>query len=632
VSAIVGVWRRDGGPAPSADLERMLAACPRNTRGSTWSWDDGPFAVAGVGASSRANDDDCVAAVCGAVYAAGEGRGALLRKDESDAQIILDRYRSFADEFLRGVRGSFTAAVHDRSRHTLLLARDWFGHRPIYYAIVGGAVYFSSYIRPLLTVVPFLRPNEEAIADLLLWGSTSSPEQTFFDGILAVPPGRMVEFTAAGVSVHAAQDVDRFRTIRCNDDYEAAELLRDAVLEAVRRTIARASAVAVSVSGGLDSSAIYCGVRDLRQRGLAGAQLRGYTFHFPGDHLADEMAYLRLLEEGGNTIRRITAHPGWLESASLATWSSEAPVLFAQLNSEYRLLRAAAEDGCDALLDGGFGDQAVGNHAYWLDLLFSFRWKRLLRDMREQPLWQDDTTLKDWIDPLQPSLQRLLIPEFLLPVARRIRHMADADDSPKWYSSRLRRLAQERACSQPSPRIAANSHHAVDLYRMSHQRYYLHLWETALKRAAEFGIELGHPFTDPDLLQLLMALPGDQVSVGGVFRGLFREAMRGILPEPIRLRRSKADFLPAVRNAARKELQTFEFGRNMAVVEMGMVELGALRRDLPRMLRLINDRNDICAPREVMNLLALEIWLRVYFRGERPQAASVAPDLVAQPA
>ncbi len=129
-----------------------------------------------------------------------------------------------------------------------------------------------------------------------------------------------------------------------------------------------------------------------------------------------------------------------------------------------------------------------------------------------------------------------------------------------------------------------------------------------------------------------MALPGDQVSVGGVFRGLFREAMRGILPEPIRLRRSKADFLPAVRNAARKELQTFEFGRNMAVVEMGMVELGALRRDLPRMLRLINDRNDICAPREVMNLLALEIWLRVYFRGERPQAASVAPDLVAQPA
>jgi asparagine synthase (glutamine-hydrolysing) len=377
------------------------------------------------------------------------------------------------------------------------------------------------------------------------------------------------------------------------------------------------------VSGGLDSSAIYCGIRELQRLGFTTAQLRGYTYIFPGDNLADETAYLQLLDGNGDTIRRITAHSGWLESASLAALSSEAPAPQPQLNSEYRMLRAAAQDGCDTLLDGAFGDQAVGHHAYWLDLFFGLRWMHLLRDMGEQPLWQDDTSLKDWLDVLKPNLLRILVPEFLLRVARRLRRVANDSESPRWYSSRLRRLALERACSQPSPRFGANSHHAADLYRMAHQRYYLHSWETLLKRAAEFGLELKHPFTDPDLLQLLMALPGEQVSVGGVFRGLYREAMRHILPEPIRLRRSKADFTPAVRNAARQELQSFHFGRDMIAAEMGFVEPVAFRRDLSRMRRFIDQRDNICAPRELTNLLALEIWLRVYFRGEKPQSPSV---------
>src|SRR5688572_289015 len=76
-------------------------------------------------------------------------------RTQSDTEVILHAYTAWGDEGVRRLRGIFAFAVWDAPRRRLLLARDRFGVKPLYYAALpGGALAFASEIRPLLGLLP----------------------------------------------------------------------------------------------------------------------------------------------------------------------------------------------------------------------------------------------------------------------------------------------------------------------------------------------------------------------------------------------------------------------------------------------------------------------------------------------
>src|SRR5262249_26069375 len=93
----------------------------------------------------------------------------------------------------RKLRGMFALAIYDTRTRTLLLARDRFGIKPLFYAPVPERLMFASEIRALRGLPGVdLRPDRQAISDFAALFFMPAPE-TFYAGIRALEPGEMLE-------------------------------------------------------------------------------------------------------------------------------------------------------------------------------------------------------------------------------------------------------------------------------------------------------------------------------------------------------------------------------------------------------------------------------------------------------
>jgi len=122
------------------------------------------------------------------------------------------------------------------------------------------------------------------------------------------------------------------------------------------------------------------------------------------------------------------------------------------------------------------------------------------------------------------------------------------------------------------------------------------------------------PFLDRDVIQFLMATPGEVQSAGGVPRALVRDGLAGILPDAIRRRRWKADYSEPVNLGAARDLAAARalFADTPRSVAWGYVDRSRALLELDRLApRLIGP--DCVASWELVDLIGLESWLRVFF-------------------
>ena len=133
--------------------------------------------------------------------------------------------------------------------------------------------------------------------------------------------------------------------------------------------------------------------------------------------------------------------------------------------------------------------------------------------------------------------------------------------------------------------------------------------------SASYGLEPAYPFMDRDLISFIMAIPGEVVNWQGVPKGLFREAMRGVLPEAIRLRRWKADFTDFINEGTAREYPEFQsyFESDCLAVEFGYVDGDAVRQELEKMKPRVHDPDSAVPTWRVAALVSLELWLQVFF-------------------
>jgi asparagine synthase (glutamine-hydrolysing) len=134
------------------------------------------------------------------------------------------------------------------------------------------------------------------------------------------------------------------------------------------------------------------------------------------------------------------------------------------------------------------------------------------------------------------------------------------------------------------------------------------------KVAAMHGLDMAFPFLDRDLISFLMSIPGEMQSWAGVPKAILREAVRDIVPEPIRCRDWKADFTSIVNEAMRSELpDLMQLIRPDGMsATLGYVTGEKVRNELlqtvPRFQRPTCD-----TAWNISNLLGLELWLDVFW-------------------
>ena len=207
-------------------------------------------------------------------------------RSDSDTEVLLHLYAEKGAALVEELRGMFAFALWDARRRALLLARDPYGIKPLYYASDGRSLRFASQVKALRAGGAISgEPNSAGEAGFYLFGSVPEPH-TLYRDIRALPAGCTLwvdelgpreptrYFSIAKVFQRAAAEPIRL------DEEALQERVREALLDSVRHHVVADVPVGVFLSAGVDSGALLGLMRDagpteVQTVTLAFAEFRG---------------------------------------------------------------------------------------------------------------------------------------------------------------------------------------------------------------------------------------------------------------------------------------------------------------------------------------------------------------------
>lgn len=644
MSGIVGIWNLDGRPVAPPMLRSLSASLSHRGPDGNDQWIRGSMGLAcrllRVVPESLAETQPAIGRSGTVLVFDGrlDNRAELLAElndthdvtaESPDPVLVLAAYDRFGDRVAEHLNGDFAFGLCDPEQHRLLLARDAIGIRPLYYTRTRNTFLFASEIKTLLAHPDVhAAPNDEMLASYLVSSAPQDTSMTCFKDIVSLLPSHCAVVTPDSFSTRQYWDFSvteqRFASF---PDY--AQAFRHHFTQALRRRLRSAYPVAVSVSGGLDSSSLLCLGETLRRTGGAPApSLIGLSYLSPAGSPSDEKEFLLEIErQYGLAIERVPiGNFGLMNGAREAVWHVEAPFLDHQWNTSHRFFNRAETLGVRVMLTGHWADQVLFPQAYLLDLFHQLRWLDIGRHLRGFGRWMTDTPpnffrKRFWLD-----LAKYHVPEAAIPYLRWLR----ARRPPAWYSDAFCRKAFRHLLHRPFPGAGLPTAHARSLYEEVRSPYHVHCMEWNNKIAAMFNMEMAFPFLDRELLSFLMSIPGDVQTWKGVPKALLREGMRGILPDAIANRKWKADFTHLVNEGMERDYQQMLdcLQSGAATTKWGYVKGSVLREHLQQLRGQIRKAATGEIAWTLADLLALELWLQVFFDPRRAKNESEIHDHV----
>jgi asparagine synthase (glutamine-hydrolysing) len=520
----------------------------------------------------------------------------------SDLDLLARAYERWGTGFPARVVGDFALALWDGRERRLVLARDPFGTRPLFYARRNGGIVWASTLRALRAAgVDLGEIEEEWIAGY--FSRSIDPALTPWRNARAVPPGCTVILSEGEVRTVRWWRLDAVHPLRLGSDAEYEELFRELFLTAVRRRLRTAKPVTAELSGGLDSSSIVCAADHLLRLGAAEApDLFTVSHVYERSASADERPYIKKVET--RTGRR---HRHVLESeaprlAGLTADALDVPSPSACFRELHRaVFEFMGDNGSRVLLSGLGGDHLLISEVpvpFPLADLLQARelraffpalrhWRNELDKPYPQILWEGA------LCPLLPRPMRLRLAPLPLPI-------------PPWLDRGFVRrwdLAARFAAAvdvegdfpQPGKRLQAGAVRSV----VRALCWMYDRWD--------YPVEVAYPFLDRDLVELCLGVPGDQLVRPGETRSLLRRSLAGLLPPAIARRRDKRGPDEAVLRAfAERWHEIKDLADEPRAAARGWIDPAAFRQAL-REARFGKAGDHLPG---LLPSLALEAWLR----------------------
>jgi asparagine synthase (glutamine-hydrolysing) len=266
---ICGLVALDGSEVDATPLAAMSESLRHRGPDSEGSVVDGPVALAARrlsiidlegGDQPVGNEDGSVKVVQnGEIYNYRELRAGLERRGhrfstQSDTEVLVHLYEEHGPTFVRELRGMFALALWDSRQRRLVLARDRFGIKPLYYGSEGGLLSFASELKAL----PRGEVDLDALEAFLTFNSIPAP-LSIWRGTLKLPAGHLLVWEGKG-----EPRLERFARpapvpageVRNGKESELAEELRARLRDSVRAHLVADVPVGILLSGGVDSGAL----------------------------------------------------------------------------------------------------------------------------------------------------------------------------------------------------------------------------------------------------------------------------------------------------------------------------------------------------------------------------------------
>lgn len=316
------------------------------------------------------NDNECVLTTNGEFYDYKKIRATLTCqgarfKTKSDSEIALHLYRQRGLDFVQSLRGEFAFALFDKKKKQLILARDRFGIKPLYYYIKNGKIFYASEIKALFTHpdVPKEFSRKDVLHQLM---HTMVPGTTTYKDIYAMKPGHLLIITANGNSLDVTErqywDMEfPHKDEHINDTPEETyiEQVQEELLEAVSHRLEADVPVGCYLSGGIDSCSML-GLASATQQ----SPVKAFTISFDHKdydeaHIAKEMAERTSADQ---EILNLKADDLYGDNYVTTLWHAERTFYNTLGVAKYCMSRRVHECGYKVVVTGEGSDELFGGY------------------------------------------------------------------------------------------------------------------------------------------------------------------------------------------------------------------------------------------------------------------------------
>ena len=547
----------------------------------------------------------------------------------TDTEVLLNLYiysienNIKIEKFLKKLNGIFSFAIWDKKNKELVLARDAFGVKPLYYSLFNNGIAFSSEIKSLINFLPNSRENYcskfneldlSAINKYLtfLWCPGNSTPNKY---IKKLNPGEYISL----VNKSEPKFIKWYKPTICKNKkifnsgskkiIDRTEFL---LKQAVHRQMVSDVPLGAFLSGGLDSSAIVHFAREKNPNICCfSIELKGGS----EDGFADDLPYAKKVSKIFNVpLEIISIKPStMISSIEKMIWQLDEPLADPAALNVFFISKLARDNGIKVLLSGAGGDDIFSGYrrhnAIQLDYFFEVIPKNLRAKISKLaiPLSTNNIytrRIKKYFSNLSLDKSDRLINYF---------RWIDRADLKKLYSSDFKKELINFDEEKPMkdylnqlPKYASNLESILNL----EQRFFLsdHNLNYTDKMSMAAGVEVRVPFLDMELVKYVSKIPERYKQRGTQNKWVLKKIMENYLPKEI-IYRPKTGFGVPLRKWLKNELEDWllEILSKKRIDKRGLFDAKSVHSLIEN-----NKRGKIDATFTLFSLACIEVWCMKY--------------------
>jgi len=573
------------------------------------------------------NEDKTIAVILnGEIYNYRELRRDLEKRGHSfrsasDTEVLPHLYEEYGDDMVRELNGMFAFALWDSNLRRLLIARDRFGEKPLYWGLFDKTLLFASEPKVVLahpSVLPTL--NLQALRHYLSFDYVPAP-LSIYEGINKLPAAHKLTFQNGKADVQCYWQLNYSTVTPIPSEHEAAERLQELLADSVRMRLVSDVPLGVLLSGGVDSSSVAA----LAVRASSEA-VKTFSISF-AEASFDESAYARGVAKFLGTDHheeRLSANLAANLVSEIGAWMDE-PFSDPSLVPTYLLSRFTRKHVTVAL-GGDGGDEIFAGYPMYAGIKWAEIYKRVPLSIRHkiiEPLIRL-LPVKTKNLSFDYKAMRFVTGAKYDPVARH--HIWFGSFTPDEQEQLLtaNALAETNGDIYQQAREMMNECGETDPVKsMQNLDTRLYLAEdilTKVDRASmAVSLEVRAPFLDPRVAEFAASLPSDYKLRGHKTKYILKKAVNNLLP-PFVTRRPKKGFGVPVAEWLKQKLRPM--ARDLLSPER-VRRAGVFNPDFVSRLQDEHERGIANHRKLLWTLLMFELWHESFIETPRRIETSV---------
>ena len=504
--------------------------------------------------------DDCVLIFNGAIYNFRELKMNLeefLFTSESDTEVVLAAYKKWGVDCVKRFNGQWSFLIYDKTKNIVFGSRDRYGIKPFYYLEKDDVVWFSSEIKALTKTGLQLTENQSVAVDFLQHGIHNHSEETFFEEVLSLEPGNNFVYDLHDHSYAIESYYSPEQELNTFSYEENLDRFKSFFFNSLEFRLRSDVPLGVSLSGGLDSASIACGLNHMNENPLSVSAV------YPNKEYSEENLINTTASHAGiRNIKTIVEESSILGDLENVVWHHDQPIGSMSVMAQYYNFKQAKKEQIKVMLGGQGADETLMGYDAFLKI----------------------------------NLQQSKNPIQMLKAGINL-----ALNNPSLIGNALRKPQPNNSLLKLSPsfsfpEVSSAKELSLMLLTKSVLPALLHYED---RNAMAHGIESRVPYLDHNLIDFLLSVPEKFLIKNGVRKFLQRESLKDILPSRIYADRDKKPFIsPQSYWMEKNKTKYLDFAKSHAGLIEHLVEI---------------DEFDKISSAQLFRVISYGVWRNIFF-------------------